>query len=87
MIPDPSYDDYIRTLNQGPLHAIQRLLGDIVVERKLHSESRISILYVQHKLEDILEHGGINPPTPGNWVPLDRFPELEDIESQEEIEK
>jgi len=80
MIPDPLYDDYIRTLNRGPLHAIQRLLGDCVVEQKLHNESRISIHYVRRKLEEILEHGGINPPTPGNWVPLDRFPELEHIE-------
>jgi len=84
MIPDPLYDAYMKTLKLGPLHSVQRLLGDLAVESELHGENRISILFIRHKLEDILSQGGINPPTHMNWVPLDRFPELEDIESQEE---
>jgi len=81
MIPDPQYDAYMKTLKLGPLHSVQRLLGDLAVESELHGENQISILYIQHKLEDILNQGGINPPTPRNWVPLDRFPELVDIEA------
>lgn len=84
MIYDPLYDAYVKTLKSGPLHSVQRLMGDLAVESELHGEDRISILYVWHKLQDILSHGGVKPPEAQSWIPLDRFSWLEDIEAEEE---